>query len=239
MSRVRTFSLFLLRDLYRSPAGTVPPVLTLGCYWLMFALWRVDADYLVAVGGFAMTLVALATSFILASRVNRASTYPFLLHLPRRAYLLASVVLASLLSTVALAVLFAGIVIIRNSIPLTPLDLFYLSTRWLALLLFAAALGLHLSQLVSRRRSNLLAAGLLGAFPTITDNQRHLLRYGMEWLVQVANILGYPVKTIMTGALHLPPATYIVALLLTLAYTALLGALAAWLFHRKDLLWIE
>jgi ABC-type antimicrobial peptide transport system permease subunit len=239
VSRVRTLSLFLVRDLYRSPAGAIPPLLALAFYWLTFTLFGVDADYLVAVGGFTMTLVALATTFVLAHRVNRAATYPFLLRLPRRADLLASVGGASLISTVMLAAIFVIAAMLRHDIRLTPLELFYLASRWLALFAFAAAVGLHLSQLVSRRNSHLLAFFLLGAFPTVTDNQRHLLRYGLDWLVRVFNILVYPVTTTMTGVLHLPLVTYLSALLLTLLYTAILALLAAWLFRRKDLLWIE
>lgn len=239
MSRIRTLSLFLCRELFRSLTGAIPPLLTLTFFGVTFYSFPFDADYLIAVGGLEMVLVCLVTTFLLAEKVNQAATYPFLLRLPRRSELLAAIAASSIAITIVLALLFVVAALLRHGIRLTPWELLHLTSRWLVLFPFAATVTLHLSQLVSRHYSHLLAYFLLGTFLTVIDQQRDLLRHNLDWLVQGTSILTYPVRTTLDGTTEMPITSYTLALLLTVTYSAALWALAAWLFRHKDLLWTE
>ncbi|MGB0388918.1 MAG: hypothetical protein ACPGWR_29200 [Ardenticatenaceae bacterium] len=239
MSRIYTLTLFIIRTLFRSLTGAIPPVLTLFFYGSTFHLFPFDADYLISVGGFEMVLVCLATSFLITDKINRAATYPLVQRLSNRSDLLAATVVSSILITSILALFLVLAAVLRHQAWLTSLEILHLTIRWLVLLTFTAVFSLHLSQLVARNYSHFVSYFVLAIFVTINEQERVLLDRQLDWLVDGLDMITYPLKTTLSGATGLSISQYIQPLLFTIAYTAALSALAAWLFRRKDLLWTE
>jgi len=239
MSGIYTLTLFFCRTLFRSLTGAVPPLLTLFFYAVSFHLFPFDADYLISVGGFEMVLVCIATTFLVTDKINRAATYPFLQRLPHRSDLLAANVLSSLLITGVLAIVFALTATLRHLIFLDPIEWLHLIIRWSVLFTFASVLTLHVTHLVARNYSHLITYFVLAIFVTISEQKGVLLDRGLDWLVQAVDLLTSPVKTTLSGATTLPLPEYIQPLIFTIMYTTILSGLAAWLFRRKDVIWME
>ncbi len=235
MSRSLHFAEFLLRDFSRTLWVVVPPGLTLAFYRLFFQ-YGSDADYLASVGAIMFVLICLATTLLIASRTDRASTYPLLARLGSRSAVVLAVGLASLLVTVALAICFLTVIILNRQVPLTPSGLADISVRWLTLFVFTIAFGLHMSRLISRGGSNLLAYLLL--ISLVVSYQR--LEYPPGRVLDTAALfIGYlksPVEAVVLGGVGMPP---LQALAFTLGYALVLLLLAILLFARKDLLWAE
>ncbi len=238
MSRIVTLSLFLMRDLFRSLQGAVPPVLTLALYGLT-RTDRLQVNYLVTMGGASLAFVCFITALLIANRASRASSYPFLARVPHRAEFLAAIILSALLVTAAMAVLFAVLALGFSQVTLTRYEIATLSMRWAGLFLLAACLGLDVVKLASRGGSYLLVIGLVAAMATLSE-LRVLLPPDLDWLVGAVAVLVSPIRTVLTGPVQvLTIEEMAVPLLQTIGYAGILFILAAALFWRKDLLWAE
>lgn len=234
MSRVAILSLFLLRDLYRSLLGVAPPAVALALYWLTF-YYPVNAGYFAAVGGADLVIVCLVTTLLVASRCNRATSYPMLARLRRRWELLAAVILCSVGVTAVLGIGFSLLAVGSQRVALTWAEVGSLAPRWLAVFALSAAIGLHLSRLVSRRGSHLATVLSLALLVIVSDSRVGL---GQEWAAprDLAKALLLPVGQVMSGdsaALEPVAAAWVVV------YAAVLFLGATILFAGKDLLWAE
>jgi hypothetical protein len=238
MNRVGALSLYFSWDLFRSLSGLLPPVLTLGFFQATFYFGG-NLDYFAGVGGGDMMIVCLATSLLLVHRANRAATYPLLARLPHRYELLCAIVVGTLAITAVMTGLFLALVLGLHKTTVTPPELLIILARWLPLFLLATALGLNMGKLVSRGGSHILTTGVLAALVTMDELQfsvlqdRNFLLDGIHWLAS-------PIATLLSAPVHASsPVAYGMAFLITLAYAAALFVLAAALFQRKDLLWVE
>jgi hypothetical protein len=236
MSRILTLSGFVLRDFSRSLWVIVPPGLTLALYRVFF-LYGSDVPYFASIGAIILGLACLATTLLLANMANRASTYALLARVPQRTELIAAIAASAFGITVVLAVLFTAGIGLSGQVPLTPAVLLEIAPRWVAVFLFVIAFGLHLSKLVSRSGSNLIAY----VFLILAAVSYEPLEYPDTPLLNAAQRLTldalHPVTSILLGDVNLLQS--ILMICLTLFYAAVLFALATWLFHRKDLLWAE
>ncbi len=238
LTRVRTLSAFLTWELFRSWPGLIPPALTLGFYQATF-YYGGNVDYMAGVGGGDMMIVAWATSLLLVHRANRAATYPLLARLPRRAELLIAIVVSTLGVTTVMTVLFLALVLGFHKATVTPSELLVILPRWLALFLFATALGLNMGKLVSRGGSHIVTSGVLALVVTVNELQFSLLRE-QTWLLDGILWIASPLATMLSAQVHGPsPEQYGLNFLLALAYAGALFSLAGALFRRKDLLWVE
>jgi hypothetical protein len=139
-----------------------------------------------------------------------------------------------------MAALFTCLALGQAKVSITAANLAVIAPRWLSLSAFFSSVGLHLSRLVSRNGSHLIAFGLLAIFATVIERQGLLLRSNFAWLVDTTTALSSPIVTMLREPVaSLVLTRYASALLLLAAYTLALFALAAWLFRRKDLLWVD
>ncbi len=238
MTRIVTLSLFLIRDMFRSLQGAVPPVLTLALYGLT-RTDRLQVSYLLTMGGASLAFVCFITALLIANRSSRASSYPFLARVPHRAEFLAAIILSALLVTFAMAVLFVALALGFSQVALTRSEIASLILRWLALFLLAAGLGLNVVKLASRGGSYLLVIGLLAGMALLSE-LRVVLPPDLEGLMGAVTLLVAPIRAVLTspaGVLTLEQFT--LPLLQTIGYGLLLFVIAAMLFQRKDLLWAE
>ncbi len=239
MSGIYTLTLFFCRTLFRSLTGAIPPLLTLVFYFVTFHLFPFDADYLISVGGFEMMLVCMLTTFLVTDKINRAATYPFLQRLSHRSDLLAANAFTSLLITAVLAILLALTATLRHLIFLDPFEWAHLIVRWSVLCAFACVLTLHVTHLVARNYSHLITYFVIAIFVTISEQKRVLLDRDLGWLIEGVEWIVSPLKITLSGATSLPLPEYFQPLIFTIMYTTVLSGLAAWLFRRKDVIWME
>jgi hypothetical protein len=239
MRSTLTLSWFLTRDFARSLYVIVPPALTLALYRVFF-LYRADVAYFAAVGGVVLGFVCLTTTLLFASLANRAALYPLLARVPRRAHLIAAIVVSAISITVILALIFGMVAQWQGVVQLTLGEACLIAPRWLALFVFVTAFGLHLSKLVSRGGSNLLAYGALIVTLSAYERERLPFEPMPDWLAQVVACVLRPLSATIVGGSDLSaPLGYAANLLGAWLYAAGLFALALWLFRRKDLLWVE
>lgn len=239
MSRTIALAWFLLKELARSLGIIAPLALTLALYWIFFE-WPGDVDYFTATGGFTLMVATLVTVLLLASQINRSSSAVTLLRLTRRSELLAAVVGCVVVLAGLLAVLYTALALIQAKVAIRSLELLLIAPRWLALILFAASLGLLLTRLTSRRGSYLVTFAALALFATVVELRGVLLLGSFAWLAKGVAALGSPVSAALREpALPANVSSYVLAIAGTLFLAAGLFALAAWLFRRKDLLWTE
>ncbi len=235
MRETATLGLYLLKDFSRSLWVIVPPGVTIALYRVFF-LYGSDSAYLATVGGMIMALVCLLTTLLLAGRANRAATYRLLSRVAHRYQLIASVAAGALAVTLTMAVLFLAAILLSGAVSLSAADLLVLAPRWLAILLFVVAFGLHMSHLVSRFGSNWLAylvlILLLASYQRVEYLDSALLDTARTVLLTV---LAPVTTTLLGGAGN----AYLANIVITAVYAALLYALAVALFGRKDLLWAE
>ena len=158
MSRIVTLARFQLKEMVRSFAIAAPMTITLALYWLFFE-FPGDVDYFVATGGFVLLVVALVTTLLLASQANRMSSTVVVVRLPRRSDLLGAIVASALVVVVVMALLFTGLALGQAKVAINAVHLALIMPRWLALSALFAVVGLHLSRLVSRGGSHLIALG--------------------------------------------------------------------------------
>jgi hypothetical protein len=239
VKRISTLTSFLIRDLARSLAGVVPLALALAFGVIAFE-YGMDQAQFITVAGIGMGAICLATALVLASRANRASFYLIVARLPRRAELLAAVVLSSLAITTALALLVAIANLLAGRLTLDFPSALWILPTWLPLLLLAATLALPLSGLVERSGSHLLGYALLTGLLIANDRRAFLIQHGMNWLARLVESILWPMKTLARQAsAGIHGRDYWLAWSLTLVYALAMFALAANLFHDKDLLWSE
>lgn len=239
MSRTVVLAWFLLKELARSLGLIAPLGLTLALYWIFFE-WPGDVNYFAATGSFTLMVVTLVTVLLLASQLNRNSSAVTLLRLTQRSELLTAIVLCVAVLAVLLAGLYTVLAVVQANVAIQPVELLLIAPRWIALIVFAASLGLMLTRLTSRGGSYLVTFVALALFATVVERRGVLVRGSFAWLAEAVTLLASPV----TSALREPAVptslpVYLLAIVGTLIYAAGLFALAAWLFRRKDLLWAE
>jgi hypothetical protein len=237
MSRIITLTAFLIRDLSRSLAGIVPLAAALAFGLIAFE-YGMDQAQFITVAGLGIGAICMLTTLLLASRANRAWSYPLVARLHRRDELLASLVLGGLIITAVLAVLIAGANLLAGRLTLDFPSALWILPTWFVLWLLAAALALPLSELVSRGASHLIGFVLLTLLLVSNDRKAVLVERGLELIAGfVAGVL-WPVSTLLSRAsAGVHDRSYFLALGSTLLFAVLLYWLALQLFADKDLLW--
>lgn len=239
MSRVLTLARFQLRELVRSFAIAAPTTITVALYWLFFQ-FPGDVDYFAATGSFVLLVVAAVTTLLLAGQANRMSSTVVVVRLLRRSELLGAIMASALAVAAAMAVLFTGLALLQAKVAVAAVHLAVIAPRWLAMAALFAAVGLHLSRLVSRRGSHLLALGLLALLATVVEQEGVLLSGGLAGPARALLAVSDPIMAALRQpALPASPGGYVLNLAALAIYAAGLFALAAWLFRRKDLLWAD
>lgn len=240
--QIGTLTAFLVRDLARSLAGAAPPAMTLILYSFTFT-YPAGIDYFAAVAGASLLTVAYVTTLLLAWRINRGISYPWLVLLRRRGSLLAALGLSTLIVTAAMTLLFTGLALVQRKIELSPMLAVQIGLRWLPLFVLAIAAGLLTSKLVSRGGSYLIVPVALAVLLTVDEWRGVLEHSGLGIAVQIVNVIGWPVRTLLLmdpTTVNSSTLTWLtVAGLLSLLIAALLYWLAARSFDRKDLIWVE
>jgi hypothetical protein len=238
---IRTLSLtwFLTRDLFRSLAGISPLAASLAFGLIAFE-YGMDQAQFTLVAGIGTGAICLLTVLLLAGRADRASSYPLVARLPHRTELLASLVIGGVGMTAVLAVGIAAANLVAGRLTLDFPSVLWVIPTWLVFWILTAALALVLSTLVNRGGSHLAGYVLLTALLVVNDQKSRLAVRGLDWLVEVAATVLWPVSTLLTQAsAGIHGRQYWLALGMTFAYGLLLFALAALLFLDKDLLWTE
>jgi hypothetical protein len=179
----------------------------------------------------------VVTALLVADRANRAAMYPLIARLPRRAELLIAVVAATLLTLVAMAVLYTSLVLGFQHMTLTPIELLLIAPRWLVVFVLGATLGLMMSRLASWHSSHVLVFIGLGGMALSREQVRYLSNGESAWFVDGVELFVRPITDTLT--VNLQSSGVLPALAMTLLYAAALLAIAVWLFNRKDLLWME
>lgn len=239
MRRVLVLSWYMVRDLFRSLAGAVPPILTLSVFQATFYFGG-SVDYFASVGGADMMVVCLVTTLLFVSRANRATTYPLLARLSHRAELIAAIALGAFAVSTVICVLFTILAVGLNKVVLTPLQLFTIGPRWAILLTLTIALGCDMGKLVSRAGYYISVIGAVAVLLTIAEQRVFLTGSNQNRLVDLVAAISAPVTTMLTAPVGsfefvrnvLPMGT-------TLLYALILFILAASLLRHKDLLWVE
>ncbi len=238
MTRVVTLSLFLIRDLFRSLQGIVPPLLTLVLVWVTMTN-TMRLNEFATFAGFDLALICLVTTLLLASRAARSSTYPLLARLSHRYELLTALFLASLLITFAMALLLTGMAVVQYRVRFSPYQALAIIPRWLVLSLLASALGLNVAKLASRGGSYLIILGAIAVMGLLNE-VRLFLPPDVDWLLAGIEVLVAPIRTVLTmpvgGFTSMSEA---LPLFQTITYSVALFALSVLIFHRKDLLWSD
>ena len=239
MRRTTAMAWFLLKELARSLLIIAPLALTLALYWIFFE-WPGDVDYFAATGGFTLIVATLVTVLLLASQLNRSSSAVMLLRLARRSELLAAMVLCVAVLAGLLAALYTVLALVQANVAISPVELLLIAPRWLALVLFAASLGLLLTRLTSRGGSYIVTFAALALFATATELRGVMERGSFAWLAEAIAAVASPVTTTLREpAIPVSGSGYLLSIAGVLVFAAGLFALAAWLFRRKDLLWAE
>ncbi len=239
MRRAWGLSRFLTYDLFLSLAGIVPLAAALAFGLIAFE-YGMDQPQFMAVAGVGIGTICLLTTLLLASRANRAASYPLIARLHRRAELLVALLLSSLGITTVLALFIAGGNLVAGRLTLAFPSVLWVVPTWLALWLVMASLALLLSALVGREGSNLVGYLLLAGLLVVNDRRAVLEARDLGWLARGAALILWPVSTMLSRAsAGVHDRIYFVALVVTLAYALFLFSLAAQLFRAKDLLWPE
>ena len=239
MNRICVLACFFAKDLFRSLAGIVPPAAALTFGIIAFE-YGMDQAQFITVAGIGIGAICLLTTLLLSSRANRASSYLLVTRLHRRSDLLVALVLTSLGTTTALAILIASGNLLAGRLTLDFPSVLWILPTWAPLWILAAALALPLSALASRGGSHLLSYVLLAVLLIANDQKAMLAARGLDWLARAVTILLWPVsKLLVQASSGIHDRSYWLAGALTLAYAALLLAGAISLFKGKDLLWSE
>lgn len=239
MKRIVALTSFLIRDLFRSLAGIVPLACTLAFGLIAFE-YGMDQPQFITVAGIGMGAISLATTLLLASRANRASSFLLVARLHRRSELLATLVLSSLAITTVLALLMAVANLLAGRLTLEFPSALWIVPTWFPTWLLAASLALPLSGLVGRGGSHLAGYVLLAGLLVANDRKAFLINHGMNWVSRIVDAVLWPVNTLLAQATAgIRDSTYVLAWVLTCAYAVLLFLLATSLFDDKDLLWSE
>lgn len=239
MSRIWTLTWFLVRDLFRSPAGIVPLAAALAFGLIAFE-YGMDQPQFMSVAGVGTGAICLLTALLLTGRANRAWTYPLMARLKRRSELLAAIVLGSLVITAVLSLLIGAGNLAAGRLTIEFPSVLWILPTWPALWFLAAALALPLSSLTARAGSHLAGWVLLAALLVGYDQRARLEQRGLERVAGFLSVLLWPVTTLLSRAsAGVHDRSYLLALGLTITYGAVLFVLAGEAFGDKDLLWSE
>ena len=239
MNRVCTLSLFLIRDLFRSLASLVPLAAGFTFYGIAFE-YGMDQAQFITVAGVGLGAICLLTALLLSGRANRASFYPFAARLSHRSELLAAVVAGSLAVTAVIAFLMTEAALLQHKLTLDFPSALWIIPTWLALWLFMAALALPLSSLVSRDGSHMVGYVLITALLVANDRRSFLEERRLHWLSRAVAAILLPMATLLAQAsAGSYGRSYLLAMVLTVAYAGVLFGLATALLKHKDLLWPE
>lgn len=239
MSRIMTMTAFLIRDLSRSLAGIVPLAAALAFGLIAFE-YGMDQAQFITVAGLGIGAICLLTTLLLASRANRAWSYPLVARLHRRDELLAAMVLGGLIITTVLAILIAGANLLAGRLTLDFPSAIWILPTWLVLWLLAAALALPLSELTSRAGSHLVGFVFLTLLLVSNDRKAVLVEHGLDWMARLVTGVLWPVSTLLSQASGgLYGRSYFLALASTFLLAVLLLSLVSQLFADKDLIWAE
>lgn len=242
LGQITTLTAFLVRDLARSLAGAAPPALTLILYAFTFT-YPATIDYFTAVGGAALLTVAFVSTLLMAWRINRGISYPWLVLLRRRGSLLAALFLSTLAVSVAMAVLFTALALIQRKIELSVLMALQIGLRWLPLFALMIGAGLLSSKLVSRGASYLIAPAILALLFTVDEWRGMLERNQLGGATQIVGAIAWPVRTLLLVDPRTVTAATAAPLLLAVFFCLSIAALLLWMaalsFARKDLIWVE
>lgn len=239
MNRTWTLTDFLIRDLFRSLASIVPLAMALAFGIIAFE-YGMDQAQFVTVAGVGIGAICLLTTLLLASRANRASSYPLVARLRSRTELLAALMLGGLSVTGVLAVAITVVNLLIGRLTLDYPSALWILPTWLVLWILAAALALPLSALTSREGSHLFGYVLLTALLVLNDQRAWLRAHRLDWLVKGISLVLWPTTTLLSRAsAGIHDRSYFLALAATLLYAVLVFGLAAQLFADKDLLWTE
>ncbi|MBN1135804.1 MAG: hypothetical protein JXM73_04420 [Anaerolineae bacterium] len=239
MKRIGVLSLFLIRDLFRSLAGLVPVAAGFTFYGIAFE-YGMDQPQFVTVAGVGLGATCLLTALLLTGRANRASFYPFIARLPQRSELLAAVVIGSLAVTAIIALLMTEAALLQHKLSLDFPSVLWIIPTWLALWLLMAALALPLSSLASRDGSHMVGYMLITALLVANDRRAFLEEHRLRWLSRAVTATLWPIATLLSRAsAGIHDRSYLLAMVLTVAYAGILFGLATALLKHKDLLWPE
>jgi len=120
-----------------------------------------DADYYVLVLGLFGSLFAFLVTLSVAARANRAVHFPFLVRLPSRIEYLTSVMLASMVFTIAVQIVMGVLAVIANGPEFTFQQLIDIPPIWLAGIMLFIVVALHASDLVASGWSRVYVFGIL------------------------------------------------------------------------------
>jgi hypothetical protein len=239
VNRIWTLSLFLIRDLFRSPAGIVPLAVGLGFGLIAFE-YGMDQAQFITVAGIGTGAICLLTTLLLASRANRASSYLLVARLHRRSELLGALVLSGLGITAVLAVLITAGNSLSGRLSLDFPSALWVLPTWLPLWVLAASLALPLSALVGRGGSHLAGYVILSSLLIANDRKDLLAARGLDWLARAVSAILWPPSMLLAQAsAGNYDRLYALAWAFTLTYAILLSGLAISFFEDKDLLWSE
>lgn len=130
-------------------------------YWLGFRTRTPEADYFVLVIGLFGAVGTFFNVMMMSSRANEAQSYPLFVRLESRVEYLTAVLLAGFLLTLALQLLLAVMVLIRNAPELLLGDLLQIPPIWLSVNLLLGVLALHATDFVAHGWSRIWLFGLL------------------------------------------------------------------------------
>jgi hypothetical protein len=239
MSRIWTLTGFLIGDLIRSLAAIVPLAASVAFGLIAFE-YGMDQSQFITVAGVGIAAICMLTTLLLASRANRASTYPLVARLRHRSELLVALILSSLIITFFLALLIALPNLFAGRLTLEFPSMLWILPTWLALWLMASALALPLSALTGRAGSHLVGYALVTLLLVANDRRALLKARGFDWLAAIVTVLLWPANTLMARAsAGVHDRSYFLALALVFLSALFFFALAAQLLTDKDLLWAE
>lgn len=240
--QIGTLTAFLVRDLARSLAGAAPPALTLILYAFTFT-YPAGIDYFAAVAGACLLAVTYITALVLAWRINRGISYPWLVLLRHRGSLLVALGLSTLTVSAVMVLLFTGLALIQDKIELSTALAAQIGLRWLPLFVLMTAAGLLTSKLVSRGGAYLAVPTVLAVLFTVDEWRSVLERNQLGIAVQTVNAIGWPVRTLLLTNPEAVTASGVTSLLTAGVVVLILAAFLSWFaarsFANKDLIWVE
>lgn len=162
MRRIRVVSGYFVRSLFRSLAG-VGLVLATLAFWLVFfnpQQGTPEVTYYVLVIGIFGAVISFIATLLLAARANQAELLPWVARLPSRVEYMTAVLLSGILVTLILQFLLAALALFRGP-ELTVWQFIEIPPVWFSLILLAAVLALHATDLVAAGWSRVYVFGIL------------------------------------------------------------------------------